>query len=254
MFKILLKMKSNENLISQISKLRLWYDNNEHIKKLRKFIDENENIFFRYYKKRNFDVLKNHKYTCLYYYNSDCAGYGHLDLESDKIWLGILISTKFQGMGIGSVIMDDLIYNSDKDIHLTVDLNNYNAITLYEKKNFIKIYQNDKFYTLKLKKMADTLGSIIDKLVTVDMKMWDNQELLYEIRRISFDEFKEKYFLTEEGSKILWEILKKACDLNVQRNQLINEVDFKIVEMIQSQQNGEYLDNGKYIQRSFKTY
>lgn len=102
--------------------------------------------------------------------------------------------------------------------------------------------------------MADTLGSIIDKLVTVDMKMWNNQELLYEIRRSSFDEFKEKYFSSEEGSKVLWEILKKACDLNVQRNQLINEVDFKIVEMIHSLQNGEQLDNGKYIQRSFKTY
>ena len=34
--------------------------------------------------------------------------------------------------------------------------------------------------------MADTLGNVIDKLVTVDMKMWDNQELLYEIRRMDF--------------------------------------------------------------------
>ena len=38
--------------------------------------------------------------------------------------------------------------------------------------------------------MADTLGNVIDKLVTVDMKMWDNQELLYEIRRMTFDEYK----------------------------------------------------------------
>ena len=29
--------------------------------------------------------------------------------------------------------------------------------------------------------MADTLGTIIDKLTTVDLKMWNNQELLYEI-------------------------------------------------------------------------
>ena len=72
--------------------------------------------------------------------------------------------------------------------------------------------------------MADTLGNVIDKLVTVDMKMWDNQELLYDIRRMSFDEYKEKYFNNEEGANLLWETLKKACDLNVQRNQLINEV------------------------------
>ena len=102
--------------------------------------------------------------------------------------------------------------------------------------------------------MADTLGNVIDKLITVDMKMWDNQELLYEIRRMTFEEYKVKYFESEEGSLKLWEVLKKACDLNVQRNQLINEVDQKIIEMFESLKNGEELDNGKFLQRSHKTY
>jgi hypothetical protein len=102
--------------------------------------------------------------------------------------------------------------------------------------------------------MADTLGNVIDKLVTVDMKMWDNQELLYEIRRMTFDEYKEKYFDSEEGAIKLWEVLKKACDLNVQRNQLINEVDEKIIELMEAKLNGENLDNGKFLQRSHKTY
>ena len=35
--------------------------------------------------------------------------------------------------------------------------------------------------------MADTLGGLIDKLITIDMKMWTNQEFLYEVRRISFE-------------------------------------------------------------------
>lgn len=102
--------------------------------------------------------------------------------------------------------------------------------------------------------MADTLGNIVDKLVTVDMKMWDNQELLYEIRRMTFNEYKDKYFSSEEGAMKLWEILKKACDLNVQRNQLINEVDEKIIEIINAKLSGEELDNGKFLQRSHKTY
>jgi hypothetical protein len=102
--------------------------------------------------------------------------------------------------------------------------------------------------------MADTLGNVVDKLVTVDMKMWDNQELLYEIRRMSFDEYKEKYFNDEEGAQKLWAILKKATDLNVQRNQLINEVDEKIIEIINTKLSGEELDNGKFLQRSHKTY
>jgi hypothetical protein len=100
----------------------------------------------------------------------------------------------------------------------------------------------------------DTLGTLIDKLVTVDMKMWHNQELLYEIRRMTFTEYKEKYFTSEDGAELLWQSLKKACDLNVQRNQIINEVDQKIVEMIEDSVRGENLDNGKYIQRSHKTY
>jgi hypothetical protein len=102
--------------------------------------------------------------------------------------------------------------------------------------------------------MADTLGNVVDKLVTVDMKMWDNQELLYEIRRMSFEEYKEKYFNDEEGAQKLWAILKKATDLNVQRNQLINEVDEKIIEIINAKLSGEELDNGKFLQRSHKTY
>lgn len=102
--------------------------------------------------------------------------------------------------------------------------------------------------------MADTLGNLIDKLVTVDMKMWNNQELLYEIRRMTFEEYKTKYFLDESGAENLWVILKKVCDLNVQRNQLINEVDSKIIEIVNSKISGEDLDNGKYIQRAHKTY
>lgn len=102
--------------------------------------------------------------------------------------------------------------------------------------------------------MSDTIGNLIDKLTTVDLKMWNNQEILYEIRRMNFDEYKEKYFTDEKGANLLWETLKKACDLNVQRNQLINEIDEKIIEMVDSAVKGENLDNGKYIQRSHKTY
>lgn len=102
--------------------------------------------------------------------------------------------------------------------------------------------------------MADTLGTLIDKLSTIDLKMWNNQELLYEIRRMSFDEYKEKYFKDEVGAEKLWNVLKKACDLNIQRNQLIDEVDEKIVEIVDAKLSGENLDNGKFIQRKHKTY
>lgn len=102
--------------------------------------------------------------------------------------------------------------------------------------------------------MSDTMGSLVDKLITIDMKMWNNQEILYDIRRMSFDEYKIKYFETETGAMELWEGLKKACDLNVQRNQLIDEIDQKIIELVTDAISGKDLDAGKHIQRKHKTY
>jgi len=102
--------------------------------------------------------------------------------------------------------------------------------------------------------MADTLGALIDKLFTADTKMWNNQEAIYEIRRMTFDEYKEKYFDNEEGAKKLWEVLKKGCDLNVQRNQLIDEIDEKVIEIVSDGLEGKDLDDGKHIQRKHKTY
>jgi hypothetical protein len=102
--------------------------------------------------------------------------------------------------------------------------------------------------------MSDSLGSLIDKLLTCDLKMWNNQEVLYEIRRMTFEEYKTKYFDSEDGAQILWGFLKKACDLNVQRNQLIDEIDEKVVEMVSAAQSGQELDDGKFIQRKHKTY
>jgi hypothetical protein len=102
--------------------------------------------------------------------------------------------------------------------------------------------------------MADTLGGLIDKLFTIDSKMWNNQEMLYEIRRMSFDDYKQKYFNNEDGAKKLWECLKKACDLNVQRNQLIDEIDEKVIEISKCAASGDELDAGKFIQRKHKTY
>ena len=100
--------------------------------------------------------------------------------------------------------------------------------------------------------MSDTFGSLIEKLFTVDMKMWNNQEFLYEIRKMSFEEYKEKYFETDNGAQELWVILKKCCDLNVQRNNLIDEIDEKLVEIVKT--SSKDLDDAGFVQKSHKTY
>ena len=49
--------------------------------------------------------------------------------------------------------------------------------------------------------MADTLGGLIDKLITIDMKMWNNQEFLYKVRKMDFKEF-EKTFASSSDTKL----------------------------------------------------
>lgn len=100
----------------------------------------------------------------------------------------------------------------------------------------------------------DTLGSLVDKLCTVDLKMWNNQELLYEIRRMNYEQFKAKYGQNEEGLQELWETLKRACDLNVQRNVLIDEIDERVIALVTQARAGETLDDGRNVQRKHKTY
>jgi len=101
--------------------------------------------------------------------------------------------------------------------------------------------------------MSDTVGFLIDKLFTIDTKMFVNQDLFYEIRRMTFDSFKEKYVSDNKGTKRLWAILQKCADLNIQRNNLINEIDEKLIEMILEAKKGNDLHE-KFSQKSHKTY
>lgn len=98
--------------------------------------------------------------------------------------------------------------------------------------------------------MADTLGALVDKLSIVNLKMWNKQENLYTIQKMSLDQFKEKYY-NENGIEELYKTLHAAADLNIQRNVLIDSIDELVIEMIGSKAD---LDNGRFIQRKHKTY
>jgi hypothetical protein len=100
----------------------------------------------------------------------------------------------------------------------------------------------------------DTLGGLVDKISIVNLKMWNNQEILYDIRRMTFEEFKERFIKNDDKVLELFESLKKCCDLNVQRNALIDEFDVRLIEIINAGLNGEDLDNGSNIQRKHKSY
>lgn len=75
----------------------------------------------------------------------------------------------------------------------------------------------------------DTIGSLIDKLITVDLKMWHNQERLYEIRRMTPELFLHRYGNNLEE---LHDIIKRCCDLNVQRATLMDAIDQHLADIV----------------------
>ena len=110
---------------------------------------------FRYYEKRNLDILSNHIITCVMMQNNEVpVGYGHLDKEGKDIWLGIAVSENLIGKGLGKVIINYLIDFAIKEqvsiVKLSVDINNQQAIRLYEKVGFkIDSKCNEKAFIMK---------------------------------------------------------------------------------------------------------
>jgi len=92
-----------------------------------------------------------------------------------------------------------------------------------------------------------TLGSLIDQLSIVNLKTWNAQENLYDVRRMTLEEFKQK-FQNNEGIEILYNYFTKICDLNLQRNTLIDEIDDFIINMIKN------IDTGIYKQNKHKSF
>jgi hypothetical protein len=102
--------------------------------------------------------------------------------------------------------------------------------------------------------MSDTVGSLVDKLATVNEKLFATQDKLFFIRKMSFDEFKQTYGTNDEDLKVVYDYFKRAADLNVQRQALILELDKKLIEVISAAVKGENLDNGSFVQDQHKTY
>jgi hypothetical protein len=75
----------------------------------------------------------------------------------------------------------------------------------------------------------DTVGNLINKLSISTIKMWDNQDILYKIRFMNTKDFENEY---KNNMPELHQILKRCCDLNVQRSKLIDEIDRKIFDKI----------------------
>ena len=105
---------------------------------------------FRYYNSRDFLVTEDHIITLLLY-DKKFVGYGHLDKEDNKVWLGICVKEGCFGKGYGKKIMEKLVNSYDEDIDLSVDADNSRAIQLYKLFDFIEINKDDDIIYMKRK-------------------------------------------------------------------------------------------------------
>ena len=76
----------------------------------------------------------------------------------------------------------------------------------------------------------DTVGSLYDKLAIVTTRMWHAQDDLYRYRRLSSEEWQEEF--GDDPEKVR-NALVRACELNLQRNCLIDEIDCLLASMFE---------------------
>ena len=109
---------------------------------------------FRYFDSRSFDVVENHLVTYIMMRKNVIIGYGHLDIEDDKVWLGVCITEGHTGYGYGKKMMEALIAKAHSDlieeINLSVDKDNTPAIAMYSTLGFVVTSENEKVYFMKM--------------------------------------------------------------------------------------------------------
>ena len=109
---------------------------------------------FRYFEKRSLESINSHLITYVLIKEMQVIGYGHLERENEKVWLGIAIVESQMGMGYGLYMMDSLLDFARKQqigqVHLSADKVNIGAIKLYEKVGFINIEElSEKAFLMK---------------------------------------------------------------------------------------------------------
>lgn len=111
-------------------------------------------LSFRYFENRPISVLKNHLLTILLLLDNHPIGYGHIDFDGERYWLGISLIEKEVGKGYGSMIMKELLHRVSKKnvktLHLSVDIANHGAVKMYQKYGFlIEKSLSDKYLMVK---------------------------------------------------------------------------------------------------------
>lgn len=75
--------------------------------------------------------------------------------------------------------------------------------------------------------MSDTLGGLVDKLITVNTKLWFSQDSLHKYAQEGVDAF------SGHPHHEIHEVLKRVADLNLQRNRLMTQIDRCLADAVE---------------------
>lgn len=162
----MITLEEQEKVVNTIEKF-IKYQNivkidQENVHLLGEFIKNPLSKYFRYFEKRDENVIQNHYLTILYLDNDQKPiGYGHIDkkgdissmglLNNENIYeLGICLLEGSKGQGIGKLIMKYLLENTKEidEIHLLVDKDNEIAFNMYKKFKFSIMIEKENFYLM----------------------------------------------------------------------------------------------------------
>lgn len=138
--------------LQNIEVIDLDKSNHEHI--YNEFLSKIKNEKFRYFDKRRSNCISNHLKTSVLY---DCntqtfIGYSHIDEAADKLWFGIYIDPSHQSKKLGVQLLSYMLLCPsiiDKDLFLTVDIDNFKAINLYKKNGFVITKTTNSYHEMK---------------------------------------------------------------------------------------------------------
>ena len=155
--------ETQEYIIEIIKKYNFYLKNNlniidikeENKNILKKYIPRINSEYFRYFNKRNEDIIKNHLITILIKNNNDIIGYSHIDYDNGKYWFGIYLNDTYRGKGYGNQIINYIknhyLLKSINEIFLSVDIDNQYAIKLYKKNGFLEYFRNSNYIIMNNK-------------------------------------------------------------------------------------------------------
>ena len=128
------------------------FDTNISFSYIKNISDSNNSLkkTFRYFDSRDERCFYNHFYHFILN-DPDPVGYGHLDYEDGRMWLGMCVFDSYVGKGYGKSILKTLIDTRENhSLHLTVDKDNFKAINLYLSNGFKVYKQTEKIFYCKL--------------------------------------------------------------------------------------------------------